>query len=81
MNDDIFATSDVALTAFLKLCGYSLTGVDKTGAGKIKFMFASTPSLQQAQLNYYNNSDDSRVVAKQFYEELTGVKTLLFNTM
>lgn len=80
--DNTFSTSDVALTTFLKLRGYALIGVEKSrDDGKVKFLFNNGSDLQQDQLSYYNNSDASKVVAKQFYEELNGVKTILFNTL
>ena len=54
MQNEFYQTSDLALAAFLKSNGYSITGIEHDGSGKGTFIFGDQPERSGHVLEFFN---------------------------
>lgn len=72
-------TADLSLAAFLKTAGFDLLRTEREDR-RVYFIFERTPTLEGLKLAYFNHTDDSRVPALEFSNQLAALKTLTHTT-
>lgn len=73
-----FETRDIGLAAYLKLKGFKLVGWRGSG-NRILFVF-ETPDLnliKEAEQEYRLDAEESKVVARQFFETYMNLRSLM----
>jgi hypothetical protein len=75
MPRDPFRTSDLALTAYLMLCGYTVRKIETDGQGKGTFVLDDRPERPGRVLEFFNRK--AAVEPLAFLDQLKTLKSLL----
>lgn len=78
-NKNELRTADLALAAYLKTAGFDLLRCEREDR-RVFFLFERTPALEGLKLAFFNKSDDSRVPALEYSNQLQALKTLTHTT-
>ena len=76
-KEDLYKTSDLYFSAFLRTAGCTQVKHEKDERGRTYFFFEDAQSIPRLKDDYYNNR--AKVIALEFTNNIRSQKSILFS--